>query len=918
MRSSNFSVETRGQGAVILGGGPQLVASLKAEFLLQGVQAIAAQALDDIATLAKTHDLDYILVFDQVGEPDLLENLQARLENHESRLILLSHLGTQTTNFFGSPVYKHLIYSDYLGVGELVSDLLESWRKNLQTSKTILVQGDGLSELSLIGQNDLAHLIVLATLDPSRGDHPEIELGNPEPLSLLSLAYLLRSNLDFKISLKFDDSQPAPVLPFDPATYASVLNNYNFRLSESLENNLKSYLTHYNFSQRDLVPSTPPPIVERIVKKPIIPEQPSLAPVKKLTPLKIAQPTFVPQKGRGSRLSLRSFVRHPLRPRTILSKGLIIALALYLGTLAFSATIAGLTLKNFFHSINQGQLPKNTSLNNFSLTYLKANWLAITAFPGLSQKQSVQDVTLLLEAYSESLTALDSAHGLSSSVSELSHYVFGSGSADIASLVSLSRLQTEDLYQKLSLLDGALPSTPPSLIPTRYQDNYLQAKARLTEVKRTVITAKAILSTAPDLIGLGGRRKYGVLFQNNMELRATGGFIGSFGIMSFENGKLYDLAIFDVYDADGQLKGHVEPPAPIKNILGEANWYLRDSNFDPDFPTSARRAEWFIKKSINQDLDGIIAVNVNTLATLLAATGPLEVPDYNETITAGNLYERAQFHAEVNFFPGSTQKKEFLSTVADALFAKLPELKEGEGLKIVEAITTSIEEKDSLISLLNPASDHVFETLGWNGALADFPCPSSGNCHKDYAMVVDSNFGVNKANYFVKRDLEEVITFDKNLSVSHTLRLRYQNTSTSNAWPAGSYKNYQRLYLPLGSTISSIKLGDKLLSASDYTLSEEHGKAVVAYLLTVQTSSSLVVEVSYTTPQLPQENELLYTWYWQKQPGTSSNDNLTVYLNYPLYLKPQVVSPTAQVAPQQLKFDFQNDTDHRVTVKFAK
>lgn len=98
-----------------------------------------------------------------------------------------------------------------------------------------------------------------------------------------------------------------------------------------------------------------------------------------------------------------------------------------------------------------------------------------------------------------------------------------------------------------------------------------------------------------------------------MELRSTGGFIGSFAVLSFENGKLYDMPIYDVYDADGQLKGHVEPPKPIKNILGEANWYLRDSNFDPDFPTSARRAEWFMKKTLNLDLDGTIAVNVNTL-----------------------------------------------------------------------------------------------------------------------------------------------------------------------------------------------------------------------------------------------------------------------------------------------------------------
>jgi hypothetical protein len=159
---------------------------------------------------------------------------------------------------------------------------------------------------------------------------------------------------------------------------------------------------------------------------------------------------------------------------------------------------------------------------------------------------------------------------------------FCTGSADIAQTISRSRLESEELYQKLSLLDGSLPDTTPGVIPGKYHAGYVAAKSELSGLKRSVITAKAILATTPEVIGLGGRRKYAVLFQNNMELRATGGFIGSLAILSFENGKLYDMPIFDVYDADGQLKGR-RPPAR-SDILGEANWYLRDSNFDPDFP----------------------------------------------------------------------------------------------------------------------------------------------------------------------------------------------------------------------------------------------------------------------------------------------------------------------------------------------
>jgi hypothetical protein len=185
-------------------------------------------------------------------------------------------------------------------------------------------------------------------------------------------------------------------------------------------------------------------------------------------------------------------------------------------------------------------------------------------------------------------------------------------------------------------------------------------------------------------------------------------------------------------------------------------------------------------------------------------------------------------------------------------------------------------------------------------------------------MVVDSNFGVNKANYFIKRNIQEIITLDKNLAINHTLRINYENNSPSSAWPAGVYKNYQRIYLPIGTTVTKVKVGDKTLSTKDYTISSEHEKFVLAYLVSVPIGDQLQVEIEYGMPQLPQKNEFFYTWYWQKQPGTSSNDTVSVYLNYPSYLRPVIISPQAELLNQQLKFSLLNDTDHRVTVKFSR
>ncbi len=943
MNGRGFAVETRDQAVVVIGGKPSLTKSILTALQSEGMSAFKVEELAQLNEIQQKFDPDFCLIFWDEKTKRWLEGegrdvavaINQLLQSGDTRIYALVHESTTLkVQELGTPS-KIIYYSDYIGSNELVSHTIESWVSELESSHRMTVPGDGLVEISVLAEPDLARLIAKAVMSREGSRGSEYFLGNPSPISILNLAYLVRSSLSYKVSLRFNETIQPRVQEQFISNCSLTLKKLEYSPIESLDEYLPVYLKSHTktvaeSAQENEKPLKTPYSVKLVQRPPKTTISESLSevekPVKKLTPLRVEQPVFVPikpakiKKPFSLKIAFKKRPKNKLPPRgiAIVLRGGLIAFALYLGTLAFATTISFLSLNNFLSSLKNNQIPKSNKLSNFCLSYVRANFVATSLLPGIASLESYTELNVLLDAYTLATQALDSTTRLSGYTEHLSQYVFGSSDADAAQLISLARLESEQLYQELSLLDGALPQNAPNIIPSDYHEQYSEAKDKLAKLKRSVITAKALLATTPDIIGLEGRRKYAVLFQNNMELRATGGFIGSLAILSFENGKLYDMPIYDVYDADGQLKGHVEPPVPIKNILGEANWYLRDSNFDPDFPTSARRAEWFIKKSLNLDLDGTIAINVNTLTALLSAVGPIEIPDYNETITADNLYERAQFHAEVNFFPGSTQKKEFLSSVANALFLTLPAMSPGQGLTLMSALSDSVQEKDTLFSLTNQSTDHVFELLGWNGKLVDLPCPTTQNCQKDYLMVVDSNFGVNKANYFLKRSIVETITFDKNLSVHHKLNIDYQNTATSSTWPAGAYKNYQRLYLPMGTNIARVKIGDKELNTSDYTVSAEHDRTVLAYVMTVGVSSNVVVEVEYTTPQLPQDSEIIYTWHWQKQPGTSSKDMVAVFLNYPLYLKPSVISPEAELSTQQLKFNMLNDTDHRVTVKFNR
>lgn len=804
----------------------------------------------------------------------------------------------------------HILLGEYLGFDGEGSPTLRLMGNEISAKHTVTLGGGGIVELSVMSEKYLAHALALVLSNPP--NTPQLSFSNPDTTSLLNLCQNLHSELKAPITLKYDEAGLMPIKVFPPQSSEAmrkILNKLNPEPTQALALN---YLTNLPITSDNARPISS--VSQHIPSAPLasIPPHPIPTPIPHVTPLvpKISLPprnlsslVFVPLKTPKRRLAAKT--RLKIRGLRVLGRGLLLGIILYLGSVSLALGITYVTLQNLqvkFLANDLTNLPINEA-SKLAGRYLYSNAVAF----------GLKDVTLLFDAYNQSLKLGETVVGLTTNAQEVTSYILGGTGSNLAGSLSAARLATENLYEQVSLLDGTLPSTTPDLL-TRYNSTYQSIKSSFPGIKKHLLLGKGVFSILPEVIGLGSRTKYAILFQNNMELRGTGGFIGSFAILSFENGKLYDLTIHDVYTADGQLKGHVEPPGPIKNILGEATWYLRDSNFDPDFPTSARRAEWFLKKSMNLDVQGTAAINLETLKGLLGAVGPLNLPDYNETVSAENLTERAQYHAEVNFFPGSTAKKEFLSSVADALFAKLKEGSQGNLLKTIVALTTSLESNDLQFSSLSPNTEHVLQTLGWNGQIENKPCPTSP-CYQDFVYSVDSNFGVNKANFYITKATSLAISVGKDGVLNTLLSTTWDNKATSNAWPAGAYKNYTRTYLPSSSNILAVKIGDRTLSPTEYTVSSEHGRNVVSYLLTIPIGTKATSTVSYTN-QTPLKSGSLYSLYYQKQSGVNSNDPLSVIINYPLYLKPTQISPSAKTLPQQLNFDFVSDTDHRISIQF--
>jgi len=410
----------------------------------------------------------------------------------------------------------------------------------------------------------------------------------------------------------------------------------------------------------------------------------------------------------------------------------------------------------------------------------------------------------------------------------------------------------------------------PSRLLSSSQWTKLMADLDLGE--ETLTKLVAISDQLPKVLAQDVIKHYLLLFQNSTELRATGGFIGSFGILTINKGRLVDLAINDIYNPDGLIKTKLPAPAFLQQYLSVGNLGMRDANYSPDFETSAKRIAFLYKDATGEEVDGIIAINLSVMEDFLRAVGPLYLSDYKETITADNLFEKAQIQAEVDFKPGSTRKKDFLSSLAGRLFEIAKTKKDSNWNELIFSLAKRLEQKDIFFYFSDPLAQKALESLDWLGRMKE----TDG----DYLWLIDSNVSANKANLWVKRSANYVLSVDRDGNLLANLTVSWNNQAISQTWPSGDYKNYFRVYVPFASEI--IKTAG---FASKIETGEEQGKTVFAGLVEVPISKVQEISISYKLPvSLSLLKKSNYSLLIQKQSGVG-NESFSFRIDLPVFLE---------------------------------
>lgn len=416
-----------------------------------------------------------------------------------------------------------------------------------------------------------------------------------------------------------------------------------------------------------------------------------------------------------------------------------------------------------------------------------------------------------------------------------------------------------------------------------FKSEVLKLKNQLEGAETILSRGLPILRLIPVLSGWPDSSRFLILFQNNDELRPTGGFIGSLATLEISQfGENIDMQASDVYHYDMPSIEHLEtnPPEPIAKYMGLKNWYLRDSNWSPDFPTSARFIEQlFYKESYYADkefydLDGIFAITPQLVSDIINLTGPVELE--GKVYDAQNLQTLLQYETGIGYRDediSSWDRKDIIQDIAVILKDRLKNINTREIIKFVEIIDQAINTKDLQTYFTNPQNQLIAENLNSDGSIK--------SVSYDYLMIVDANLAAFKTDAVMIKDWSYEIKEENNNLIAY-LYLNYEHKGGFD-WRTTRYRSYTRVLTPRDSKLLSIENARDLKVEDDNDLD----KTIIGFFFSVEPQQSKEIKISYQLPNRikDQVKNNTYQLYLQRQAGSRINSFNFLFLDQPLLTK---------------------------------
>lgn len=410
---------------------------------------------------------------------------------------------------------------------------------------------------------------------------------------------------------------------------------------------------------------------------------------------------------------------------------------------------------------------------------------------------------------------------------------------------------------------------PESIRGKNIRSKVIDLKSAVAESATLLSQAKPLIKLFPELLGNPNSKTYMVLFQNDAELRATGGFMTAYAFLKVTKGKIEPLASYNIYDLDDRFKKKVPAPEPIKKYLNESYLNLRNVNLSPDYKVSMDEFyKYYRDMSGLPKIDGIVAIDTKFPVEILKIIGPIGVggwgnfgPQIDKRCDCPQVVYALEDMITKPVAGIRPDRKAVLGPLMHSMMANAMGSPKHIWPKLLNVGLNAIKEKHLMFYFMEDKSQSIAEDFNAAGRIKDYA--------GDYLHINDSNFGGAKSDMFITREVDQEITTENGV-VTKTVSISYNNPRKGDNCNLeagqlclnGVYRDYVRVYVPKGSKLISV-VGSEVKEQ----VSEDLGKTVFEGFFTMRPQSQSKIVFKY---ELPQMDLSTYKMLIQKQPGLDS------------------------------------------------
>jgi hypothetical protein len=332
-------------------------------------------------------------------------------------------------------------------------------------------------------------------------------------------------------------------------------------------------------------------------------------------------------------------------------------------------------------------------------------------------------------------------------------------------------------------------------------------------------TASELLAVMPTLLGESTPQTYFVAFQSPVEIRGTGGFLGTYGVLKVDGGELVQKDV----ESNNVLKRFPEPVVDLgpdyRALYGRDPALWVNMNLSPNFPYAGIQWATAYQLQFGQQVAGVMAVDINALEFLIQATGPVTAPN-GKVLTAENVVQYLGNDIYFEFEGDNRAREQYQADVATELIERVLELEGGTG-KLVKALTDSVS--GGHIQLWSPDAtiQEALQTTPIAGATPTAEGP--------YVQLVLNNGAGNKMDFYTERTLEyyggECVNDRRQSFVRATLQNNVPPVDDGPAYIYGrvdtaadgadprSNRSLTYIHLPIGAEVTGVRVNGEPAAA---------------------------------------------------------------------------------------------------------